>query len=106
MWIEGRPEELIADILYDDEAISTEIIRFIHVGLLCVQQLPEDRPNMSSVVFMLKGEKVLPEPTEPGFYAGRDSNNSNNNNDNTISTGSSSQGCSINGASISLLEAR
>jgi hypothetical protein len=66
-----------------------------------VQQKPENRPNMSSVVFMLKGEKVLPKPSEPGFYAGRD-NNSNN----TISTGSSSKGCSVNEASISLLEAR
>jgi hypothetical protein len=46
---------------------------------------------------MLKGEKVLPNPSEPGFYAGRN---------NTNSTGSSSKGCSINEASISLLEAR
>ena len=67
------------------------------MGLLCVQQQPENRPNMSSVVFMLKGEKVLPNPSEPGFYAGRN---------NTNSTGSSSKGCSINEASISLLEAR
>ncbi|GAU20884.1 hypothetical protein TSUD_120760 [Trifolium subterraneum] len=96
LWIEEKPEELIADILYD-EAICSEIIRFIHVGLLCVQQQPENRPNMSSVVFMLKGEKLLPSPSEPGFYAGRN---------NTNSTGSSSNGCSINEASISLLEAR
>jgi len=52
---------------------------------------------MSSVVFMLKGEKVLPKPSEPGFYAARD---------NTNSIGSSSKDCSINEASISLLEAR
>ncbi|RHN65849.1 putative protein kinase RLK-Pelle-DLSV family [Medicago truncatula] len=101
LWIEGRPEELIADMLYD-EAICSEIIRFIHVGLLCVQQKPENRPNMSSVVFMLKGEKLLPKPSEPGFYGGSD----NNINNNTISTGSSSKGCSVNEASISLLEAR
>ncbi|CAK8564592.1 unnamed protein product [Lathyrus sativus] len=95
LWIEERPEELIADILYD-KTICSEIIRFIHVGLLCVQQKPENRPNMSSVVFMLKGEKPLPKPSEPGFYAGKD---------NTNSTGSSSKG-SLNEASISLLEAR
>lgn len=52
---------------------------------------------MSSVVFMLKGEKLLPKPSEPGFYAARD---------NTNSIGSSSKGSSINEASISLLEAR
>jgi len=43
---------------------------------LCVQQKPENRPNMSSVVFMLKGENLLPKPNEPGFYAGRDITNS------------------------------
>ncbi|WJX30776.1 hypothetical protein P8452_19275 [Trifolium repens] len=91
LWIDGRPEELIADILYD-EGICSEIIRFIHVGLLCVQQQPENRPNMSSVVFMLKGEKLLPEPSEPGFYAGRNHTNSTE--------------FSINEATISLLEAR
>ncbi|AES68952.1 putative protein kinase RLK-Pelle-DLSV family [Medicago truncatula] len=97
LWIEERPLELIADVLYDDEAICSEIIRFIHVGLLCVQQLPENRPNMSSVVFMLKGEKLLPKPNEPGFYAARDKTNS---------IESSSKDFSISEASISLLEAR
>ncbi|AES70324.2 S-locus lectin kinase family protein [Medicago truncatula] len=97
LWIEERAKELIADISYD-EAICSDIIRFIHVGLLCVQQKAENRPNMSSVVFMLKGEKLLPTPSEPGFYAGRDNN--------TIRTASSSKVCSINEASVSLLEAR
>ncbi|XP_058721783.1 G-type lectin S-receptor-like serine/threonine-protein kinase At4g27290 isoform X2 [Vicia villosa] len=96
LWIEERPHEFIADISYDAD-ICSEIIRFIHVGLLCVQQQPENRPNMSSVVFMLKGEKLLPKPSEPGFYGGRDDINN---------TGSSSKGCSINEASMSLLEGR
>ncbi|CAK8564584.1 unnamed protein product [Lathyrus sativus] len=96
LWIEERPHELIDDILYDP-AICPEIIRFIHVGLLCVQQQPENRPNMSSVVFMLKSEHLLPKPNEPGFYVGRD---------NTNNIGSSSKGCSINEASMSLLEGR
>lgn len=84
------------EVLYD-ASICSEIIRFIHVGLLCVQQKPENRPNMSSVVFMLKGGKLLPKPSKPGFYAGRDF---------TSSTESSSKEGSINEASISLLEAR
>ncbi|WJX30778.1 hypothetical protein P8452_19277 [Trifolium repens] len=91
LWTEERPEELIADILYD-EAICSEIIRFIHVGLLCVQQLPENRPNMSSVVFMLKGEKLLPNPSEPGFYVGKNNMNSTSS--------------SVNEATISLFEGR
>ncbi|GMP65591.1 hypothetical protein CsSME_00026318 [Camellia sinensis var. sinensis] len=37
--------------------------------LLCVQQCPEDRPSMSSVVLMLGGEGALPRPKQPGFFA-------------------------------------
>ncbi|KAI5410741.1 variant 3, G-type lectin S-receptor-like serine/threonine-protein kinase SD1-1, partial [Lathyrus oleraceus] len=91
LWVEDKPLELMDEILYD-AAICSEIIKFIHVALLCVQEKPENRPNMSSVVFMLKGGKLLPKPSKPGFYAGRDDTNS-------------SKGCSINEASISL-EAR
>jgi len=38
------------EILDDGADLSLEILRCIHVGLLCVQQNPENRPNMSSVV--------------------------------------------------------
>ena len=54
-----------------ERCISYEVIRCIHVGLLCVQQKAEDRPDMSSVVLMLNGEKLLPQPKAPGFYTGR-----------------------------------
>ncbi|RDX62386.1 G-type lectin S-receptor-like serine/threonine-protein kinase, partial [Mucuna pruriens] len=82
LWIEERPLELTDDMLDDDTAICSEILRCIHVGLLCVQQNPENRPNMSSVVLMLNGEKLLPNPSQPGFYTGTD---------NVIDTGSSSK---------------
>ncbi|KAH6764327.1 S-locus lectin protein kinase family protein [Perilla frutescens var. frutescens] len=49
-----------------------EAERSIHIGLLCVQELPQDRPTMSSVVLMLSNGGVLPEATHPGFFAGRD----------------------------------
>ena len=38
------------------------------MGLLCVQQRPEDRPNISSVVLMLSSGNSLPNPGQPGFY--------------------------------------
>lgn len=44
-----------------------EAMRCIHVGLLCIQQNPDDRPDMSTVVLMLNGESTLPQPKEPGF---------------------------------------
>ncbi|KAM7484813.1 hypothetical protein LguiA_000822 [Lonicera macranthoides] len=49
----------------------SEVLRSIHVALLCVQQFPEDRPSMSSVVLMLGGEGALPQPKEPGFFTKR-----------------------------------
>lgn len=45
LWIEERPLELIDQSL-DNSCSLTEALRFIQVGLLCVQQRPEDRPNM------------------------------------------------------------
>ncbi|KAI9186372.1 hypothetical protein LWI28_016585 [Acer negundo] len=70
LWKEGRPMELIDDNLGNSGQL-TEVLRCIHVGLLCVQQRPKDRPNMSSVVLMLGSESSLPQPNEPGFFTER-----------------------------------
>jgi len=48
----------------------SKMLRYIHIGLLCVQHRSEDRPTMSSVVLMLNSENLLPEPSQPGFYPG------------------------------------
>ncbi|KAK3031154.1 hypothetical protein RJ639_035177 [Escallonia herrerae] len=72
-WIlfrEGRALELI-DTVLSDSCYLFEVLRSIHIGLLCVQQSPEDRPSMSSVVMMLGGESTLPQPKEPGFFTKR-----------------------------------
>ncbi|CAN6557995.1 unnamed protein product [Malus baccata var. baccata] len=66
LWKEGRPLELIDKGLGNSCTLS-EVLRCIHVSLLCVQQQPEDRPTMSSVVQMLCSESTLPQPKEPGF---------------------------------------
>ncbi|XP_042041541.1 G-type lectin S-receptor-like serine/threonine-protein kinase At4g27290 isoform X2 [Salvia splendens] len=56
-----------------DEAFDLgQVERAIHVGLLCVQNSPDDRPNMSSVVFMLGNEVALPQAKQPGFFTERD----------------------------------
>ncbi|KVI02213.1 Apple-like protein [Cynara cardunculus var. scolymus] len=53
-----------------DESISlSEAIRLIHVSLLCVQQRPEDRPTMSSVILMLESDGKLPPPKLPASTA-------------------------------------
>ncbi|XP_054814513.1 G-type lectin S-receptor-like serine/threonine-protein kinase SD1-1 isoform X4 [Prosopis cineraria] len=99
IWIEKRPMDLMDEQL-QDSVVSSELLRCIQVGLLCVQQRPEDRPNMSTVVLMLNGEKLLPNPSEPGFYIGRDNQTL------ADSTIRSSEECSINEASNSTLEPR
>ena len=48
-----------------------EAFRDIQIGLLCVQEYPEDRPNMSSVVLMLNSKTALPNPKKPGFFTER-----------------------------------
>ncbi|CAJ2672004.1 unnamed protein product [Trifolium pratense] len=72
LWIENMPMELLDTHLLD-MCISSEVIRCIHVGLLCVQQKPGDRPDMFSVILMFNGEKLLAQPKAPGFYTGNGS---------------------------------
>ena len=65
---EGKAFDLIDKHLRDSYDNMEEVLRCLHVGLLCVQQSPIDRPNMSSVVLMLSGETVLPPPKPPGYF--------------------------------------
>ncbi|XP_071706284.1 G-type lectin S-receptor-like serine/threonine-protein kinase At4g27290 isoform X2 [Rutidosis leptorrhynchoides] len=51
-----------------DSCIISEVLRSIHIGLLCVQNHAEDRPTMSSVVLMLGNDGVLPQPKPPAFF--------------------------------------
>ncbi|KAL5999783.1 hypothetical protein ACLOJK_038069 [Asimina triloba] len=45
-----------------------EAMRFIHIGLLCVQEHVAERPTMSSVVHMLSNDSInLPSPSPPVF---------------------------------------
>jgi hypothetical protein len=59
--------ELI-DELVGNLCTLSSVLRHIHVGLLCVQRRPEDRPNMSSIVQMLSSENLLSKPKQPGFF--------------------------------------
>ncbi|XP_058210789.1 G-type lectin S-receptor-like serine/threonine-protein kinase At4g27290 isoform X1 [Rhododendron vialii] len=73
LWNEDKSLELM-DTCLKDSCVESEVQRCIQVGLLCIQKLPEDRPAMSTVVFMLGNEGgVLPMPKEPGFFIERSS---------------------------------
>nr|XP_043620443.1 G-type lectin S-receptor-like serine/threonine-protein kinase At4g27290 [Erigeron canadensis] len=64
---EGRSHELVAKCL-SESINASQVLRSIHVGLLCVQCRPEDRPAMTSVILMLGSENPLPSPQKPGFF--------------------------------------
>ncbi|KAM0019392.1 putative protein kinase RLK-Pelle-DLSV family [Helianthus debilis subsp. tardiflorus] len=66
---EGRSIGLLSASLQASCVVS-EVLRSIHVALLCVQHHPEDRPTMWSVVLMLVTERELPEPKQPAFFSG------------------------------------
>ena len=98
LWNEGRASELI-DAGLEDTSEKSQLLRCIQVGLLCVQKLPEDRPVMSTVVFMLANEGTeLPQPQQPGFFIERGSV--------IDSKPRNEDSCSTNEATITILEAR
>ncbi|XP_059431427.1 G-type lectin S-receptor-like serine/threonine-protein kinase CES101 isoform X2 [Corylus avellana] len=71
LWREDRSLELMDSTLV--ESYSTlQILRCIHVGLLCVQEFAADRPTMSDVISMLTNETMsLPTPKQIAFSAQR-----------------------------------
>ena len=47
---------------------TLEIVRCIHIGLLCVQENPQDKPTISNVVALLGSELIaLPKAKHPAF---------------------------------------
>ncbi|TYJ30445.1 hypothetical protein E1A91_A06G130300v1 [Gossypium mustelinum] len=65
-WSEGTALEVVDPILRDCSRI--EIMRCIHLGLLCVQDNIAYRPTMASVVLMLSSYSMtLPVPLRPAF---------------------------------------
>ncbi|KAK4605163.1 hypothetical protein RGQ29_013290 [Quercus rubra] len=98
LWNEGKPLELTDECLGQSSTLS-EVLRCIHISLLCVQQRPEDRPSMSSVIVMLGSESALPQPKQPGFFLEKDSNE-------VHCFSSKQESSSTNEITITLLEAR
>ncbi|XP_048422079.1 cysteine-rich receptor-like protein kinase 7 [Pyrus x bretschneideri] len=71
LWNEGKVLELM-DPLLKDSCSADEFSRYIHMGLLCVQQDANHRPTMSSVALMMKTEtNSFSKPEQPAFFAGR-----------------------------------
>ncbi|KAI3909839.1 hypothetical protein MKW92_050642 [Papaver armeniacum] len=68
LWNESMAQALIDPTLLSEQNFEADILRCIHVGLLCVQESAKYRPTMSIVLSMLTSEIVnLPTPKQPAF---------------------------------------
>ncbi|KAM1032285.1 hypothetical protein ACFX2I_035883 [Malus domestica] len=71
LWKKGAGLEL-TDPTLGNSFIKEQLLRCIHVGLLCVEENAADRPTMSDVISMLTNESFpLASPTKPAFFVGR-----------------------------------
>ena len=55
-WRDGTSSNLVDPTLRTDS--TTEILKCIHIGLLCVQENVVNRPTMASVVLMLSSDSM------------------------------------------------
>ncbi|KAL6990909.1 hypothetical protein U1Q18_009030, partial [Sarracenia purpurea var. burkii] len=68
LWKEGQTLDIVDSAVSRDSCLTPEVLRCIHIGLLCVQEFATDRPTMSDVAFMLCNESAtLPSPKQPAF---------------------------------------
>ncbi|AES63672.2 G-type lectin S-receptor-like Serine/Threonine-kinase [Medicago truncatula] len=91
-WKLWNEDEVVA--LIDQEICNADyvgnILRCIHIGLLCVQEIAKERPTMATVVSMLNSEIVkLPHPSQPAFLLSQtehraDSGQQNNDSNNSV----------------------
>ncbi|CAL8150257.1 unnamed protein product [Prunus armeniaca] len=72
LWKQGSGLELMDQMVGDSSCIEDQLLRCIHIGLLCVEEDAADRPTMSDVISMLTNENPpLALPTKPAFFVGR-----------------------------------
>lgn len=71
-------EDIIDPVLRTGLGSLRDMSRCIHIGLLCVQDNPVDRPTMASIILMLSSFTVsLPIPSEPTFLTTKDYDSKN-----------------------------
>ena len=90
------------DPTLDESCSPDEVMRCIHVGLLCVQDRAADRPTMSDVVSMLTNDTMaLSKPKQPAFYI-----NISSDYEEPEVTEIKLEVCSVNDVTISRMECR
>ncbi|KAL6908113.1 hypothetical protein ACP4OV_002283 [Aristida adscensionis] len=68
LWVAERLMEFIDPWLHG-EAQKAEIMRWVHIALLCIQEPPEKRPSMWDVLLMMNCvNMILQGPEQPAYY--------------------------------------
>ena len=49
---------------------SNEVVRCIHIALLCVQTDPDDRPDIAKIILMLAGNLIILQLPQSPLYEG------------------------------------
>uniref|UniRef100_A0A0E0LZP4 Protein kinase domain-containing protein n=1 Tax=Oryza punctata TaxID=4537 RepID=A0A0E0LZP4_ORYPU len=70
LWKEGKAKNLVDSSIAESSSLD-EVQLCIHVGLLCVEENPNSRPLMSSVVSILENGSTtfLAMPDQPAYFA-------------------------------------
>lgn len=67
LWSEDKAMDLV-DPSIRDTCSPNEVLKCIHIGMLCVQDSAVHRPTMAAVVLLLEsGTPTLPMPTKPTY---------------------------------------
>lgn len=106
-WTRGTVTEIVDPSLHHNCA-ENEVLKCIHIGLLCVQENPSDRPSMSNVMLMLVGRfTTLSAPSRPAFlFRLNNANNVHHEGANELPEGSNKSNSSFNKVTITELEPR
>ncbi|KAK9133693.1 hypothetical protein Scep_013221 [Stephania cephalantha] len=101
VWSESRMLDLLDPMMQNLPSTTEVVMRYVKVGLLCVQDDPSDRPTMDVIMFMLGSDAaVFPMPKKPAFSTGRTTRESDD------QQASSSEICSANAVTISTIHGR
>ncbi|TYH86902.1 hypothetical protein ES332_D01G076900v1 [Gossypium tomentosum] len=99
LWTSNREMDLIDPML---EEVPTRLaLRYVNIGLLCIQETADDRPTMSDVVSMLSNESLdIPPLKHPASV------NATSMEKDMLVQQRRSEVCSVNDATFSTLDAR
>ncbi|GJY02520.1 G-type lectin S-receptor-like serine/threonine-protein kinase [Tanacetum coccineum] len=99
LWKQGDALELM-DPSLASTCVVQQLLRTVHVALLCVQNRATDRPTASDMISMLLNDTILlPNPNKPPFVTQRVDSDS-------TSTECNTTNCSLNNMTVTIMEAR